>query len=57
MGSEMCIRDRARASVAMAVRKGDHDFLTFLNTWLTVHRAEGWLDERALHWSSASGLK
>jgi polar amino acid transport system substrate-binding protein len=50
-------RPLASSVTAMAIRKGDADFLSFLNTWLTVHRAEGWLDERALHWSSASGLK
>ena len=32
------------------VRKGDPDFLNFLNTWLTLRRGEGWLEERARHW-------
>lgn len=36
---------------AIAIRKGDADFLAFLNTWLTVVRGEGWLDERATHWA------
>lgn len=36
---------------AMGVRKGDVDFLNFLNTWIAVHRAEGWFDERARHWA------
>jgi len=43
----------ASSVTAMAIRKGDADFLSFLNSWLMVHRAEGWLDERAHHWSSA----
>ena len=48
----------ARASVAMAVRKGDHDFLTFLNTWLDIQREQGWLAERAHHWTTTGeGLK
>lgn len=47
----------ASSVTAMAIRKGDADFLSFLNSWLMVHRAEGWLDERAQHWSSAEALK
>lgn len=42
----------SRTSAAMAVRKGDPDFLSFLNTWLELQREQGWLDERALHWAS-----
>jgi polar amino acid transport system substrate-binding protein len=38
--------------VAFGVRKGDPDFLNFLNTWLTLRRGEGWLEERARHWVS-----
>ncbi len=38
---------------AMAVRKGDPDFLSFLNTWLAIQRQAGWLDERLLQWSLA----
>lgn len=36
---------------ALAVRKGDPDFLSFLNTWIAIQRQAGWLDERLLHWS------
>jgi polar amino acid transport system substrate-binding protein len=36
---------------ALGVRKGDPDFLNFLNTWLSLRRGEGWLDERASHWA------
>jgi polar amino acid transport system substrate-binding protein len=36
---------------AFGVRKGDPDFLNFLNTWLSLRRGEGWLDERAAFWA------
>jgi polar amino acid transport system substrate-binding protein len=38
--------------VALGVRKGDPDFLNFLNTWLKLRGGEGWLDERAAYWAS-----
>lgn len=41
---------------AMAVRKGDADFLNFLNSWLTFHREGGWLDERERHWLGTDWL-
>jgi polar amino acid transport system substrate-binding protein len=44
----------ARASAAFAVRKGDPDFVSFLNTWLAVQREQGWLDERASYWSTST---
>lgn len=47
-------RPLASSVTAMAIRKGDADFLAYLNTWLAVHRADGWLDDRALHWSTFS---
>ena len=47
----------SQSITAMAIRKGDADFLSYLNTWLAVHRAEGWLEERAHHWSAANGTK
>ncbi|WP_236580412.1 transporter substrate-binding domain-containing protein [Rubrivivax sp. A210] len=40
---------------AFGVRKGDPDFLNFLNTWLALRRGEGWLEERARHWVSSKG--
>lgn len=43
----------SRTATAMAVRKGDHDFLAFLNTWLDIQRESGWLAERARHWSTS----
>lgn len=42
-----------RTSAAIAVRKGDPDFLAFLNTWLDIQREQGWLDERANHWATS----
>lgn len=39
---------------AMAVRRGDPDFLTYLNNWLLIHSVQsgdGWLKERAKFWS------
>jgi polar amino acid transport system substrate-binding protein len=39
------------ASAAIGVRKGDPDFLNFLDSWLAVQRDEGWLDERTSFWA------
>lgn len=39
---------------AMAVRKGDPDFLHFLDTWLGLQRDSGWLEERLLFWSNSA---
>ena len=36
--------------IGFAVRKGDHDFLNFLNNWVLVAGAEGWLAERYDYW-------
>ena len=41
----------ARTHTAFAIRKGDADFLTYLNTWLLLQRDSGWLDERLHHWN------
>jgi polar amino acid transport system substrate-binding protein len=46
------------ASAAIGVRKGDPDFLNFLDNWLAVQRDEGWLDERTAYWADpANWLK
>lgn len=43
---------------AMGVRKGDPDFLNYLNTWLAFQRDDGWLGDRANYWiSPANWLK
>lgn len=44
----------ARTSAGMAIRKGDADFLAFLNTWLEMQRESGWLAERARHWATST---
>jgi polar amino acid transport system substrate-binding protein len=44
----------ARTSAGMAVRKGDPDFLAFLNTWLDMNRESGWLAQRARHWATST---
>ncbi len=48
----------SRTSAGIAVRKGDPDFLAFLNSWLDMQRESGWLAERARHWAtSTEGLR
>lgn len=39
------------ASAAIGVRKGDFDFVNFLESWLAVQRDEGWLEERTAYWA------
>ena len=36
---------------AIAVRKGDFDFVNYLNSWLQVQRDDGWLEERIDFWA------
>ena len=36
--------------IGFAIRKGDIDFLNFLNNWVRVKKAEGWLQERHAYW-------
>lgn len=43
-----------RTHTAMAIRKGDADFLNTLDSWLAYHRGTGWLDERAAYWTEAA---
>jgi polar amino acid transport system substrate-binding protein len=33
-----------------ALRKGDPDALNFFNSWITVVKAEGWIEERFHYW-------
>ena len=37
-------------ALAMGVRKGDLDTLNFLNSWITVNEANGWLEQRRNYW-------
>jgi polar amino acid transport system substrate-binding protein len=39
---------------AMGTRKGDPDFLNYLNTWLAFQRDEGWLEERTHYWATST---
>lgn len=36
--------------IGFAVQKGDYDFVNYLNNWITVVEAEGWLKERKHYW-------
>ena len=36
--------------IGFAVKKGDPDTLNFLNNWIIVVRAEGWIQERERYW-------
>ncbi len=37
-------------ALAMGIRKGDLDTLNFLNGWITVNEASGWLEQRRQYW-------
>lgn len=39
-----------REPIAFAVRKGDPDFVNFLDGWIRVVTDEGWLEERHNYW-------
>ena len=38
-----------------AIRKREPEFLTFLNTWIQLYTAKGWLAERQKYWFEADG--
>ena len=40
----------ASGVAGMAVRKGDLDTLNFLNGWIAVNKANGWLEQRRQYW-------
>lgn len=44
----------ASTAAALAVRKGDPDFLRFIDTWLGLQRDSGWLEQRLLFWSDSA---
>jgi polar amino acid transport system substrate-binding protein len=45
-------------ATAAAIRKGDPDFLNYLNSWLAFQRQSGFIDERTKYWfKSAEWLK
>ncbi len=39
-----------REPIGFAIRKGDLDTLNYLNNWIRVVEAEGWLRERKVYW-------
>lgn len=39
-----------RRGEALAVRRGDLEFLAYLNVWVEARLADGWLDARAAEW-------
>ncbi|TFG64244.1 MAG: amino acid ABC transporter substrate-binding protein, partial [Spirochaetales bacterium] len=39
-----------REPIGFAVRKGDPDFVNFLDSWITVKEASGFLRERKMYW-------
>jgi polar amino acid transport system substrate-binding protein len=43
--------------IGFAVRKGDPDFLNFLNNWIRVRNADGWLLERYNYWFTSQDWK
>jgi polar amino acid transport system substrate-binding protein len=43
--------------IGFAVRKGDPDFLNFLNNWIRVRNADGWLHERYQYWFTTQEWK
>ncbi|MBU1039695.1 MAG: transporter substrate-binding domain-containing protein [Proteobacteria bacterium] len=46
-----------REPIAFAVRKGDPDFLNFLDGWIRVVGDEGWLTERHDYWFRTNAWK
>ncbi|NCP04198.1 MAG: transporter substrate-binding domain-containing protein [Deltaproteobacteria bacterium] len=43
--------------IGFAIRKGDIDFLNFLNNWILVNNASGWLPERYNYWFTTQEWK
>lgn len=43
--------------IGFAVRKGDPDFLNFLNNWIRVNNANGWLQARYDYWFNSEDWK
>lgn len=43
--------------IGFALRKGDIDFLNYLNNWILVNNANGWLQERYAYWFTTQDWK
>ena len=39
-----------REPIGFAIRKGDVDFLNYLDSWIRVVEAEGWLEQKRQYW-------
>ncbi|WP_027722927.1 transporter substrate-binding domain-containing protein [Maridesulfovibrio zosterae] len=49
--------DFTQEPIGFAVRKGDPDFLNFLNNWIKVTNAQGWLEARFNYWFKTDDWK
>ncbi|TIH19797.1 amino acid ABC transporter substrate-binding protein [Marinifilum sp. JC120] len=49
--------DFTQEPIGFAVRKGDPDFLNFLNNWIRVCNSEGWLEARYNYWFKTNQWK
>lgn len=43
--------------IGFAIRKGDPDFLNYLNNWIMVRSLDGWLQERYRYWFTTQDWK
>lgn len=43
--------------IGFAIRKGDGDFLNYLNNWILVRNADGWLQEHYDYWFTTQDWK
>lgn len=46
-----------REPIGFAVRKGDYDYVNFLNNWIRVKTYQGWLKERFAYWFTTKKWK
>ena len=51
------VKPFTREPIAFAVRKGDPDFVNFLDGWIRVVTDEGWLEERHAYWFRTDAWK
>lgn len=43
--------------IGFAIRKGDYDFMNYLNNWIRLKNADGWLLERYAYWFTTQDWK
>ncbi len=51
------LKDFTKEPIAFAIRKGDFDSYNYLNNWITVVTAEGWIQERKHYWFETDGWR